>query len=281
LSDPGHPYCGGIAALLTQHGKEAVIAPPLRARLDIGLLRVEGYDTDRLGTFTRDVPRAGSQLEAARSKAQLAMQLSGLSWGMGSEGSFGPDPLLGLAAWNTELLVWTDGERGLEIIASAAGPETNYRQGWVGDWAEATAFAAAASFPSHALVVSAAPDAVPVAKGIGDEASLSRMVAQVLARQSRAWLETDMRAHANPTRMAMIARAAEDLAARLESLCPSCGAPGWWSVAPVPGRPCADCGQPTRLPVAQRWQCTLCGHEEIRLLPQESADPAECDHCNP
>lgn len=281
MSDTEHPYRGGTVALLTQHGKEAVIAPPLRERLGIALLRVEGYDTDRLGTFTRDVPRAGSQIEAARSKARLAMQLSGLPWGLGSEGSFGPDPVFGLSAWDSELLVWVDGERDLEITATASGPETNYRQGWIGDWSDARTFAAASGFPSHALVVSTAPDAVPIAKGVCDEETLARMVANAVAREGRAWLETDMRAHVNPTRMAMIGRAAEQLAARLASPCPSCGAPGWWPGTSVPGRPCADCGQPTRLPVAQRWQCGRCGHEEQRPVGERTADPADCDHCNP
>lgn len=281
MTDPHHPYHGGTAALLTQHGKEAVIAPPLRQRLGMALVPVEGYDTDRLGTFTRDVPRAGSQRDAARAKAQLAVQLSGLPWGIGSEGSFGPDPVFGLSAWNVELLVWIDPDRGLEITATAAGPETNYRQAWVDEWAQAHAFAQAAGFPAHALVVSSAPDAVPVAKGVTGIESLSHAVGQVLARHGRAWLETDMRAHLNPSRMAMIARASDQLAARLASRCPGCGTPGWWPVAPVPGRPCRECGQPTRLPLAERWRCDRCGHEALVPLPAQQADPVDCANCNP
>lgn len=54
-------YRDRTAALLTQHGKEQVIGPVLEATLGCRVQRVSGYDTDQLGTFTRDIPRAGTQ----------------------------------------------------------------------------------------------------------------------------------------------------------------------------------------------------------------------------
>ena len=95
-------------ALLTQHGKERVIASVLDAAVGCRVKRVDGYDTDLLGTFTRDIPRAGTQLEAARTKARLGMKLSGLPLGLASEGAFGADPMIGLFPWNTEVLIWMD-----------------------------------------------------------------------------------------------------------------------------------------------------------------------------
>lgn len=106
-------------ALLTQHGKERVIAPLLDAALGMRVERVDGYDTDRLGTFTREIARAGTQLEAARRKAHIGMELAGLPLGLASEGSFGPDPVAGLLPWNVEILVFVDRERGLEITGVA------------------------------------------------------------------------------------------------------------------------------------------------------------------
>lgn len=281
MSAGSHPYRHGRAALLTQHGKEVAIGPPLAEALGLEVVRVEGYDTDRLGTFTRDVPRAGTQIEAARSKASLAQQLSGLPWGLGSEGSFGPDPMLGMSAWNVELIAWLDGERSLEIVATAAGPETNYRQGWIEDWAQVEAFAAAVGFPGHGLIVSPGPDAAPIAKGITELDALAHAFALALSRHGRAWIETDMRAHFNPSRMTMISRAARQLAQRLESCCPRCGAPGWWPDSAIPGRPCVECGAPTRLATAHRWHCGACGLDENRPLEAGPADPSQCDHCNP
>ncbi|MEK0417293.1 MAG: hypothetical protein RI949_1299, partial [Pseudomonadota bacterium] len=61
---------------LTQHGKEALVAPILAEGLNAEVMRVEGFDTDQLGTFTRERPRAGTQVEAAARKAELALELS-------------------------------------------------------------------------------------------------------------------------------------------------------------------------------------------------------------
>ena len=87
------PYSGRRVALLTQHGKEGVIAPVLDAALGCRVERVNGFDTDLIGTFTRDIPRTGTQVEAARRKARIGMELSGLPRGLASEGAFGPDPM--------------------------------------------------------------------------------------------------------------------------------------------------------------------------------------------
>ena len=62
------PYSGLKASLLTQHGKESVICPELMSTNGLEVIHVTGYDTDRLGTFTRNIPRYGSQLDAARKK---------------------------------------------------------------------------------------------------------------------------------------------------------------------------------------------------------------------
>jgi hypothetical protein len=73
----GIDHRGQTVALLTQHGKERVIAPALASALGVEVRHVQGFDTDQLGTFSRDVPRAGSQREAARRKAEIGMRLSG------------------------------------------------------------------------------------------------------------------------------------------------------------------------------------------------------------
>lgn len=105
--------------MLTQHGKESVIAPVLDAALGCRVERVGGFDTDTLGTFTRNIPRAGSQIEAARRKARIGMELSGLPLGLASEGAFGPDPMACLLPWNVELLLFIDDERGIEVKGMA------------------------------------------------------------------------------------------------------------------------------------------------------------------
>ncbi len=76
-----HGYRNQRVALLTQHGKEVVIAPVLVELLGCRIKKVNGFDTDLLGTFTRDIAREGSQLDAARKKARIGMKLSGLPIG--------------------------------------------------------------------------------------------------------------------------------------------------------------------------------------------------------
>ncbi|MDI1254107.1 DUF6671 family protein [Thermomonas sp.] len=48
-----HPYLSQRVALLTQHGKQQVIAPALHAAVGCKVERVAGIDTDLLGTFAR------------------------------------------------------------------------------------------------------------------------------------------------------------------------------------------------------------------------------------
>ena len=277
-------YAESRVALLTQHGKEGVIASVLDTALGCRVERVTGYDTDLLGTFTRDIPRAGMQLEAARKKARIGMQLSGLSLGLASEGSFGADPFAGMFPWNVEFLIFIDDERGLEVVGVAQGAASLSQQ-LTHNWAAAEAFAKQAGFPAHHLVVRPEGEDDPrMRKGIATWEELQAAFAWALAASAsgRVSVETDVRAHANPTRMDNIRLAAEDLAKKLNSLCPSCGTPGFWIVERVDGLPCEACGAPTRETRAEVYGCLKCAHRETReRADRQYADPGRCGYCNP
>jgi hypothetical protein len=109
------PYAHLRASLLTQHGKEKVICPEMLETCHLEVLHVTGYDTDQLGTFTRDVARKGSQLDAARAKARKGMALSGAEIGIASEGSFTNDPFTGLLPWNLELILLIDDKHAIQL----------------------------------------------------------------------------------------------------------------------------------------------------------------------
>jgi hypothetical protein len=277
-------YAGQRIALLTQHGKERVIAPVLELALGCRVERVAGYDTDQLGTFTRDVPRAGTQIEAARKKVRIGMKLAGLPLGLASEGSFGPDPFTGMFPWNVELLVWIDDERELEVVGMAQGKAT-FSHLLTADWAAAESFARQSGFPEHHLVLRPDGEDDPrIRKGIAAWAELE--AAFVWARHQsvsgRVFLETDVRADANPMRMENIRLAAEDLAKKLCPLCPACGTPGFWIVERLAGLACADCGAPTRETRAEVDGCLKCTHRVVReRTDRRYADPGRCDYCNP
>ena len=66
-------YSGRQVVLLTKHGKQDLIKDAIESDLGCSLLHTDAYDTDQLGTFTREIDRAGSQLEAARRKAKIGM----------------------------------------------------------------------------------------------------------------------------------------------------------------------------------------------------------------
>lgn len=277
-------FVGTRIALLTQHGKERVIAPVLEPALQCQVVLVQGYDTDQLGTFTREIPRLGTQLEAARRKARIGMELSGLPVGLASEGSFGPDPHTGLFPWNVELLVLIDDRSGLELVGMAQGPARSSHL-LTHDWAALEAFARKAGFPEQQLVLRPQDEhGTPVHKGLADWAKLRECFDHclTLATNSQVFAEADLRAHANPTRMQQIGLAAQDLLRRLQSACPACGQPGWATVAREPGLPCADCGSPTQMYQAEVWACPSCQHRAV--VPRTdrlSADPQHCGHCNP
>ena len=279
-----NPYANQHVALLTQHGKEQVIAPVLDSVLCCRVKMVTGYDTDCLGTFTRDIARAGTQIEAARKKARIGMELSGLSLGLASEGSFGPDPFAGMFPWNVEFLIFIDDFRDIEVVGMARGAARSAHH-LAQDWAAAEAFARKIGFPEHHLVLRPeGKDDPRIRKGIAEWSELEASYAWTAAQSAsgRVFLEVDLRAHANPTRMDNIRLAAEDLAKKLRSQCPACGVPGFWIIERIPGLPCRDCGAPTQETCAEIHGCLKCGHRATYgRTARQCADPDRCDYCNP
>ncbi len=280
-----HPYAGLEIAFLTRHGKEMIVAPVLETALGCRVMHVDGFDTDRLGTFSREIPRPGTQLDAARRKARIGMELAGRSLGLASEGVFAADPFLGALPWNTELLLLIDDVRGIEVagIAEQAGCHAHRL---TGDWEVARRFAGEAGFPGHHLVLRPAhPDDARLEKGLHDWETLERAFRRARddSENGLVFIEHDLRAHAHPGRRQVIRRATENLRDKLLSCCPDCGAPGFWPVERIPGLPCAACGAPTREARTVVWGCPQCGRREPRLPDtlRSGADPGRCDHCNP
>lgn len=266
-------------AFLTCHGKASAVAPAL-AEQGFQVFEVSDYDTDRFGTFSRDVPRLLSVQETALAKARLAAERGGVRYGLGSEGSFGLDPFLRAVPWAEELLCWWDSARGYAVYARHASSATNYAQKHVGSLPEAFAFAEKAGFPEHALLVGRAHEPW-FCKGVRALDQLTQRVETVLARQPSVWLETDMRAHCNPTRQQQISQAAQVLTGKLAQHCPACEAPGYALAHHHPGLPCEACEAPTPIAKVQSWLCGACGYNEEQPVAQAAASAAHCHYCNP
>ena len=285
-----HGFTGRTAILATMHCKEEAIAPLLTSAFALEIVVPSGFDTDRFGTFTRDVKRPADQLATARLKAMHALESLGADLGadlaIASEGSFGPHPLMPYVPLNRELVLLVDRQHGLEIAGHAATPDTNYSHRQVDSLEAALEFARSVGFPSHGLVVMPAAegsDPTEIHKGITQDEQLREIVAATLKRHGRAHLETDMRAMMNPTRMKAIALATQDLIRKLQQTCPQCHAPGFDVGDRQPGLPCALCHAPTDLTLAAIYHCAQCGFTQTVRYPdgREFADPAQCAYCNP
>ncbi|HET6431772.1 DUF6671 family protein [Dyella sp.] len=278
---------GEIAVLATMHGKERAIAPLLSRFLGVHVVVPEAFDTDRFGTFSRDVARTGTPLETARAKIAAGFErVAEARLGLASEGSFGPHPVVPFLAWGSERVVLVDRASGLELVGQHEAPARHVVHAQVHHVEDARAFAARVGFPRQGVIVMGVADgqpspAVALAKDAHDDESLLAAVRRALAVSGVASLETDMRAHRNPHRMRCIRRATLDLLRAWYSHCPACDRPGYVISARLPGRPCGGCGAPTGQVLADERRCAGCGLVERRLRNDGPADPAHCDACNP
>jgi hypothetical protein len=272
-----HIYNGAEAAILTRHGKEKILGPVLEAGLGVQLAHTDGYDTDRLGTFSGEVPRTLSPLACARKKAELACEMTGTDVGLGSEGSYGGGPFGALIPWNTEIIVWYDRARDWQIVASAAGPTSAAKETFPD--AETLLEFASGVEAGQGVILRSGQSLV---KGIADACALKRVLEElpVSDRAGPYTLEFDLRAHHSPERRKRIGEAAENLVNRLLSLCPDCARPGFWFDQAIFGLPCQACGYPTERVGCRVARCESCGREQQQVLA-ESADPLYCSCCNP
>lgn len=281
-------FAGRVAVIATMHRKEQAIAPRLESCLGVQTHVPPNFNTDSFGTFTRDVDRPANQLATARLKAKAALELTGRTLAIASEGSFGPHPQIPFVPCDRELVVLIDSEHHLEIVGQAISTDTNYRSQTIRSVDDAFVFAQAVGFPEHGLVVMPTAEgsrSEAIAKGIITELALIAAVETALAASpnATAHIETDMRAHLNPTRMKVIAEATEDLVRTIVQRCPSCDCPGFAIVRRNPGLPCAWCGTPTLLTLSVTYRCQRCDFVKADNFPegQPTADPGNCPYCNP
>lgn len=272
-------FSGRTLVLATMHGKEAVMAPLLEAGLGVRVVVAEGLNTDAFGTFSGEIERTGTPLDAARQKINAALDATGHTLGIASEGSFGPHPALPFLYVDAELVLLVDRETGREWTGEAVSTDTNFGASDARSWEEIEAFAHRARFPDHGLMLKTS-DGAPV-KGLRDWQTLRREADRLLGTGQDLTVETDMRAMHNPLRQVVIAEATRKLVAKLQTPCPACAAPGFALTERVPGLPCDQCGFPTRLPRAEVWACGVCNHAEERPAAGTYADPRYCDFCNP
>ncbi len=268
------------------HGKERVVAPIMAQCFGLHLARADDIDTDMLGTFAGEIERRGSMLDAARAKARLAIERTGARFGLGSEGAFGPHPALPILSSGLELMLLIDFDSDHEIAVHRR-TRTNYHSISASPGRDLSDFLRRVGFPEHAVIVrpEKSEERTAILKGIVEIKTLHDAIASMAAvsTSGRALVQTDMRAHLNPTRMKAIRHVTKALALRIARLCPLCGSPGFGLSDVERGLPCRECGSPTDLIRAEVHACLRCGHRAHRRQRPMTvrADPMWCHLCNP
>jgi len=128
------------AVLATMHQKEQVMSPILERELGVKIIVPAELDTDVFGTFTREVKRLGTQIEAAGLKAKKALDIAGATLAFASEGTFGPHPAMPYLPANREIVILLDLVNNLELIGESLSAETNYSHQLVSSIEEACGF---------------------------------------------------------------------------------------------------------------------------------------------
>lgn len=277
-------FTGRKLIIATKHEKEKVIGPLVEKQLGARWIIDSKFDTDTLGTFSGEIERIEDPKTTLRTKCLLAMKLANCDLGIASEGSFGPHPTLFFAPADDELMVFIDKKNKLEIYARELSTETNFGGAVINNLDEALEFAAKHGFPHHALIIkNQEADFKYIRKGIQNHSALEEFVGECLEKYGSLYLETDMRALYNPTRMKVIERATQKLMKKINSKCPECQTHGFSVTEAKGGLPCELCAFPTESILYHLSQCSNCGFTSSEFFPngKKVEDPMYCSFCNP
>jgi len=277
-------FAGRNLLIATKHGKERVIAPILEKSLGVICKVPADFNTDTLGTFTGEIERILDPLSAAREKCLRAMEIENCDLAIASEGSFGPHPSIFFVSCDDEILLFLDKKNNLEIVARNLSTETNFYGSDINNQNDLKNFAEKSSFPSHGLIArKSKDDNSAILKNINSWEKLNEVFIDYRDRFGSLYLETDMRAMANPSRMSVIEQTALKLVEKINSTCPNCNTPGFSVMDSKTGLPCEMCYQPTRSTLYYIHSCKKCTHtfEEKYPNDKQMEDPMYCDFCNP
>jgi hypothetical protein len=270
-------------AIATMHHKEQVIAP-LFESIGFDIVVEAPINTDVLGTFSGEVERTLSPLDAAIAKCKLAIEQTGISCAVASEGSFGPHPQYYWLASNEELVVFVDIQSDIQLWAKVLTTETNFAAATCNTIQQVQDFCEQVQFPSHGIIVKKSKeDFSEIKKGVQSGEDLFLITNDWIDKYGSVYLETDMRAMHNPTRMHTIEQATQKLIEKYNSKCPQCTFPGFEVSEVIRGLPCAACGLPTSSAMAYVYNCKKCNYTQQKKYPKgiKLSNPQFCAVCNP
>ena len=277
-------FAGRKLVIATKHDKQTVIGPLIETFLGAEWFLNSSFDSDQLGTFSGEIERKDDPLTTLKNKCLLAMELSNCDLGIASEGSFGPHPTLFFGHADDEWIVFIDKKNDLEIYARELSTDTNFGGSVIKNLAEARDFASKHDFPNHALILkNQHEDFDYIKKGIKNHSDLENYFQECFSEYGSVYLETDMRAMYNPTRMKVIEKAAQKLMEKINSKCPECHTHGFSVTEVKPGLRCEWCSSPTDSILYHLQTCQKCGYSDKLYYPngKKFEDPMYCSFCNP
>jgi len=272
--------------IATMHQKETIIKPILEKELWVSCFVLKDFNTDKFGTFTREIKRLWNMLETARLKINQALDISWCDLGISNEWSFWLHNGIPFINSNFELTLLIDRKNNLEIRWHYLSPDTNLNWKYVSNIKEAVDTAKKWGFPKHGVIVRLSENSwFFINKNINNELDLKKWIHKILSLPfvKKAYIETDMRAFKNPTRMKNIELSVMDLLKNINSECPNCHTP-WFTITDIEiWLPCWECLSPTNLPAYEIYSCSKCMFtQKIKIKKYgEYADPSECSNCNP
>ena len=268
----------------TKHGKQEVLKPLLEMALNVKCFVSTEFDTDLYGTFSGEILRKEDALSTLRKKCLAAMSYYNCDLAVASEGSFGPHPSAFFSTADDELLIFIDLKNNIEIVGRKVSMETNFASKSCRNLAEFEQFLDQVNFPSHKVILKNTRDyPSEIYKDSSNRQEVVRVFEMLLEKNGSVFVETDMRAMNNPTRMNVIKEAAEQLILKIKSLCPECQFPGFSVTSAVPGLPCSCCNFRTKSILYNEYCCSKCDFSEKKYFPRniQYEDPMYCDNCNP
>lgn len=277
-------FRGRKLAIATIHQKEKVIAPLFEKEFGVECIVPKDLNTDSLGTFSGEIERIKDPFNTAIDKCNLVFKLTNCDLAISNEGSFGPHPSFYFAHANEELVVLVDKKNNFQIFEREISLETNFNAKQISSIEELNEFAHQAKFPSHGLILrKSITDYSYIKKGIICPDELTTYFLELLETNGSAYIETDMRAMYNPTRMKIIENTTKKLVKKIQNLCPYCNFPGFSIQKSTTGLPCSMCYTPTKSILSYTYSCLKCDYSTEIKYPNnlEFEDPMYCDLCNP
>jgi hypothetical protein len=265
----------------TKHDKAKLVSTYFNDILAMQVQEV-AVDTDVFGTFTGEIERIGTPLETAIKKARAGIAMAGNPFAIASEGSIGPDPILGFVNANIETIVFVDDELDIQVHETIKSNEiiaftTTTQKMELGKFLKKT------DFPNHALIVKP-HHGVGAIKGIRTLQELEEAIlkSKDASSDGEAIIESDLRAMSSPSRQKNISTVALKLVQRLSVTCPDCQTPGWGRQGFVRGVECSGCGELSEDAIKQEvLGCFKCEYSALGAVINLILDPGRCMSCNP